>query len=436
MKESLRALIPENVSIPDGKLILAFSGGSDSLFLLIVLSLLAPDRTLAVYIDHGIRGRKELDAEIALNKANAERFGIPFIVEKVPENLIRENASRKGIGIEAAAREARYSLLFSAAREFGASYILTAHHREDQTETVIMRMLSSSPFYSYQGIRRKDGILYRPILTVPKREILSFLSQSGVSWAEDSTNNDTNYLRNKIRHLILPQLTEEERELISKIASNVDELKSRYPEIRTTQSFYIEADRNEFLSSPPFMREEFLYRSFHSLEIEDRISRKLLADISERAEMGSGRLSSSGVSLFFSKEKIRIYPALTDFVVEYNGKDISFCPLSLKHIAEDELTLRLDESKLLPPVIIRTSREGDRISLKGGVKRISELEKDMRIPYSIVMEDRNGIVAYFSRFLGGRDRIAKRFLEKDGRGIALAIGIDKSYIQKDESYGR
>ncbi len=434
LKESLREQIPEGVSIPDGKLLLAFSGGSDSLFLLIVLSIIAPDRTLALYVDHSIRDRNELDAEVSLNIQNASKYGIPLRIERVPDNLIAAEAERKGV--EAAAREARYAILRSAAMEYGADHILTAHHREDQVETVLMRMLSSSPFYAYQGIKREDGLLFRPILSVPKKEILAFLSAAGAVWSEDSTNSDTGYLRNRIRHSVLPLISEQERCLILKIADNVSSFRKRYPELSVRKMFFTEAGRKEFLASPAFIQEEFLYTAFREAGVDERVPRKAIAEITRKAEEGKGRSEYGEITFFFSCDYIRIYPPFPDFVAEYTGKDIRFSSLFLKHEAEDDLTLNIDSSKLVPPVIVRTAREGDRIELKGGEKKISELEKDLRIPYSIVMEDRSGIVAFFSRFLGGRDRLAKRFLSDDRKGIALAIGVDYSYIQRDESYGR
>lgn len=183
--------IPDGIRIPDGKLLLAFSGGSDSLFLLSILSLLAPERTEAVYVNHSLRPREELDREIALNKNNAGKLGIPLSVFTIPKGSINSLSTEKNCGIEAAARELRYKILLEKARKDGFDWILTAHHREDQAETVLMRILSGSPFTSYQGIARADGMLFRPLLSVAKKDIMAYLEKSGLEWSEDSTNSDT-----------------------------------------------------------------------------------------------------------------------------------------------------------------------------------------------------------------------------------------------------
>ena len=155
MKALSSGRIPDGVIIPEGKLLIAFSGGSDSLFLLSVLSEAAGDRTEAVYVNHHLRPETELREEIELNIRNAERLNIPLTIINVPEGEITKLAKEKDCGVEAAAREVRYSILREKADNEHFDWILTAHHREDQAETVLMRILSGSPFTSYQGIRRE-----------------------------------------------------------------------------------------------------------------------------------------------------------------------------------------------------------------------------------------------------------------------------------------
>ena len=152
---SYRERILTETVFPPGRLCLAFSGGSDSLAL---LSILPKDRSYAVYIDHGIRGREELEKEIELNRRNAERYSIPLKVLHLQEGEVAHLAREEKIGLEAAARKLRYALLM---RE-DADFILTAHHLDDQAETLIMRLLSSSPFYRLEGIKRQNGRIFRP----------------------------------------------------------------------------------------------------------------------------------------------------------------------------------------------------------------------------------------------------------------------------------
>lgn len=423
MKALSSGQIPEGVIIPDGKLLVAFSGGSDSLFLLSVLSEIAGDRTEAVYVNHNLRPYDELQKEIALNKRNAGMLGIPLSVITVPEGEIERLADEKNCGMEAAARDIRYRLLREKADSGHFCWILTAHHREDQAETVLMRILSGSPFTSYQGIRREDGIIFRPILSVPKRSILEYLKARNLEYSEDSTNGDTDYLRNDIRHNIMPYISEQERNILFHIAENTEAFRKRFPAIRSiNKGFYRILDRHEFISSFPFQREEAVYSVFQAFGDKNRISRSSIDDISRKAGEGKGRMMISSVHFFFNEDEIRIYPAIDDFASLFENNAAYHKNIALEtEINPDELTLRIDTSKLIPPVILRTSREGDRMTLKGGEKRISDLEANFRIPYSLVLEDRSEIKAFFSRFLGGRDRLSADMLGESEKAENFAI---------------
>lgn len=149
--------ILKKINIPqEGRLLVAFSGGEDSLFLLYVLSSLAPKRTAALYVNHNLRGEEELEREMELNRKNALELGVPFDIITIPPGEIRKASSERNIGLEAAARDARYRALRLYADEHGFDYILTAHHMDDQTETVLMRMMEHSP--SGSGAESERGM--------------------------------------------------------------------------------------------------------------------------------------------------------------------------------------------------------------------------------------------------------------------------------------
>ena len=184
-------LIPSQFSLPkEGRLLLAFSGGEDSLYLLYLLSILAKDRAVALYVNHNIRAKEELVRELEQNKKNASILDIPLVIKTIEEGLLKRLAKSDKCGLEAAARKERYKILFSYAEENGFDYILTAHHEDDQVETLLMRMLSSAPFWAWGGIRERDGILFRPLLRVAKSEIKKAIKELGLTASEDSTNCD------------------------------------------------------------------------------------------------------------------------------------------------------------------------------------------------------------------------------------------------------
>ena len=422
LKALCNGLIPEGFSLPEGRLLLAFSGGEDSLFLMSLLSLIAPGRSAALYVNHGIRSGAELEREEAINAHNASLLGIPLVIKRIPEGDIKRLAKEGNIGIEAAARELRYGILRSYSCENGFDRILTAHHMDDQAETVIMRLLSSAPFYALGGIRRDDGMICRPLLDVPKETIRKGVLRLGLEVSEDSTNSDTGYLRNSIRHRIMPMISPECRILLSRIADNVAELRKKAVILDGGDGFFLEYNREEFLSLDRLSQDLTIFAAAEKLGLHGRFSRKLAAEIIDRIEIGSGRLLLPSISVFPNGELFRIYPVLDHFVSGWDWNEMCIGRLCLRSEHVDSRTLIIDPEVVRPPVIFRSSEEGDRIHLRTGWKKVSELEKEWRVPYSAVLEDRIGVIAVFGAVFGGRDRLSSRFMDHPGVPVTLALG--------------
>ena len=421
-KVSSNGLIPSDVILPPGRLLLAFSGGDDSLALLSILSEIAPERTEALYVNHAIRGEEELEAEEELNRCNAAILGIPLHIERLGRGRVEELSREKGIGIEAAARTLRYEALRRYASENGFDRILTAHHRDDQAETVAMRMLASAPFYAWSAIVRDDGVLCRPLLPYWKSEILGYLASTGLTPSVDSTNDDTAYSRNRIRQALMPALSIEAKDMMATIAENVAVFRERHRIEPSFSGFYLAYNRKDIISSPRFAAERAVYEANASLGSSLRISRNAIDSILAKAAEGRGSLSVGDLGFVFTKDEMRIYPSLPDFAVPLEDGAMVADGLMLRIGDEgDGLTLRIPLSSLSAPALIRSAREGDVIALKGADKKVSELMKDQRVPYAVVIEDRNGIVAYLARPFGGRDRLSRRFLGASGESVALAL---------------
>lgn len=420
MKASCSGLIPEDIILPEGRLLIAFSGGDDSLALLSLASRLAHGRSEALYVNHALRGDAELGAEEERNRSNAALLGIPFSIIRLGKGAVEKLAERKSIGTEAAARELRYEALERYRAEHGFDWILTAHHRDDQAETVAMRMLSRSPFYAWGGIRRYDGHIFRPLLSVSKSDILSYISAEGLEPSIDSTNSDTAYMRNSIRHRLMPLISEEAKDTMARIAENVASFRSRFSLKPSFSGFYISYSRDAFLSAPPFLAEEAVYEANAAFGGE-RVSRALVERVRKKAAEGCGSIASSSLVFMFSLDEVRIYPELPSFALPLSEGFALPLSLSLSYVREDELTLSIPIHSLIGPAIIRDAREGDIIELKGGRKRVSELIRDQKVPYAIVIEDRKGIVCCLTRLFGGRDRLARRFLGEEGEPVALAL---------------
>jgi tRNA(Ile)-lysidine synthase len=203
---------------PGDRLCAAVSGGADSIALLLALHAAntAPRDSLgvglsAVHVHHGLRGA-EADADQHFVEALCARLDIPLHLHHAS---VPERVSRTGETIEEAARTIRYDYFATLIASGHADAILTAHTLDDQAETVLMKLLRGAwteglsaihPIVLVNQPGQRPGKILRPLLNIRRADIEAFLHQSSQPWRNDSTNTDTAYTRNKIRHELLPQL--------------------------------------------------------------------------------------------------------------------------------------------------------------------------------------------------------------------------------------
>ncbi|UCH62199.1 MAG: tRNA lysidine(34) synthetase TilS [Fidelibacterota bacterium] len=178
--------------------LVAFSGGLDSVVLAQSMSSLASGHGFTVTLGHvNHRLRPEADGEEAFCRGFAARLDLPF------RAAVLSPGQRKGESVEAWARRERYVALERLRQEAGAEWILTAHHADDQAETVLMRLIQQAPLLSLAGIRpRRDRVL-RPLLSFTRLQLRLWAESEALEWVEDPSNTDRRFLRNRLRHGVL-----------------------------------------------------------------------------------------------------------------------------------------------------------------------------------------------------------------------------------------
>ena len=189
--------------IPAGSRVLcAVSGGADSMCLLHWLHT-QPDLELtAAHFEHGIRGEESL-RDAAFVEAFCQRLGILCVTEHAD---VPTYAREMGLGLEEAARELRYAFLERTADRLNCDYILTAHNADDNAETVLLNLCRGAGPAGLAGIPPERGRILRPLLGCTRAEIEAYLRENGVPHVEDSSNDSTDYSRNRIRHQVMPVL--------------------------------------------------------------------------------------------------------------------------------------------------------------------------------------------------------------------------------------
>ena len=181
--------------------LVALSGGLDSVCLCELLHE-AGYPIAAAHFNHRLRG-EESDADECFVRAFCEKRSIPLAVGS---GDVAAFAAKERIGTEEAARTLRYEFLKRTAREIGASCIATAHHANDNAETVLFNLARGTGSAGLAGIAPRRGLLVRPLLGVTRAELLDYARENGLAYCEDKTNEDENYTRNFIRAQLLPRM--------------------------------------------------------------------------------------------------------------------------------------------------------------------------------------------------------------------------------------
>ncbi len=179
--------------------IIAVSGGADSISLLHAFKYLNL-KILALHCNFGLRG-KESDMDEQFVKRFCDTYGIALSVKKFATTLY---AKEKGISIEMAARELRYNWFAEMKTRKKMDYIVVGHHADDLAETFFINICRGTGIKGLTGIKPINGDLLRPLLPFPRTEILKYIEDNQLGYRTDSTNNSLDYVRNRIRHQVIP----------------------------------------------------------------------------------------------------------------------------------------------------------------------------------------------------------------------------------------
>lgn len=268
MKSTIQYL--ENFLKENDSIVLALSGGPDSMCLLHLLLEIKAKKNLniiCVHINHNTREACQREMEFVQKYMKEKNINFEYF--KIEEY-------RKGKFSETEAREKRYQYFKDVVNKYQANYLFTAHHGDDLVETIIMRLLRGSTLKGYAGFKKDstwDNVrIIRPLINLKKIEIMEYLKQNNIPYVIDESNNTDIYLRNKIRHNILPLLEELEPNYNKKflnfsevlLKSNIlieEEINQTYELIRKKNKIL----KNEFLKLSLEFQEAILMRHFKDI---------------------------------------------------------------------------------------------------------------------------------------------------------------------------
>ncbi len=399
MLNKLQAFMEEYHMVqPGDRVICALSGGADSMALLWGLYLLKEKlgiRLEAAHFNHQLRGA-ESDADEAFVTDFCRGYGIPL-------HLGTAQVERGEKGLEAAAREARYGFFRGLKGK-----IATAHTANDNAETVLLHMLRGSGLKGLGGISPVGENLIRPMLTITRREVEAFLAEYAVSHVEDRTNGEDAFLRNRLRHRVLPLLQEENPRLPEAMSAMALRLRQDESCLEQLTAARYTTDVTKLRLLEPSLRsrilEEFLkkngVREPNSAHIALAESLVFSEKPSARADFPGGVCITRCYDNLQMQEKTQGLPDVAlpcpgMLVLEGIGLRVT-----CREAEEILNTDRVFTLETRGPVYLGSRRTGDEICLSGGTKSLKKRFIDSKIPAARrplvpVVRDMQGILAVY-----------------------------------------
>lgn len=409
MQNKLLAFLREQQMLQAGdRVICAVSGGADSVALLFAMYLLRQQLGIqveAAHFNHHLRG-DESDRDEAFVRSFCQDYDIPLHVGG--EMVV---AGKKGL--EAAARDARYAFLKSLPGK-----IATAHTADDNAETVLMHLIRGTGLQGLGGIRPMQGQLIRPMLRITRQEVLAFLEQWNLPHVEDSSNESDAFLRNRIRHHVMPLLYQENPRLaenLSRMAMGLGEDAAYLASLAERETL---PDVDQLQSLPPSLRSrmlaQFLRRSGVAEPEQTHID--LVQGLLQSKKPSAWACLPGGVVIRREYNRLTAQmpqPLLQEIRLTCPGK-VNLPGLQIRCEPAQALVNTATSFTVCPKgaLYLRSRRTGDTIRLPGGSKSLKKLMIDRKIPAADrdsipVLCDDGGILGVWS-IGANQDRVAKQ----------------------------
>ena len=389
------------------KAIIGLSGGADSALLLHYFAEKS-DELVCVHVNHMIRGA-EADRDEEFCKRICEKYGVPLVVHRID---IPRLAKEQGKGVEETARNERYRVFYEELDKRGYDAILVAHNADDNAESIIFNLARGTGLNGLSGIKPVNGRVMRPLIYLSKAEIFSLCVENNIEYVTDSTNEDTEYTRNYIRHTVIPAVRELNPELYSAVSRMTDTL-------RADEDFILSQAKEFMISYSDGCVDTAALCSLHT-SVRTRVlklmskksldfkSIKACEDLLFKSECGSYINLSENIA--FKKEHSYVhfidsgllstvefsYPLKDGLIITELNAAVAFD--RERENSELLYTVRLLTDGINGQLTVRSRLDGDRITANKMTKRVKRILCDAHIPSHLrdkvpVICDSDGILA-------------------------------------------
>ncbi|WP_303917779.1 tRNA lysidine(34) synthetase TilS [Draconibacterium sediminis] len=380
---------------PGQKILLAISGGIDSMVLLHLFERSEFEYGIA-HCNFRLRG-DESDGDEAFVREQVEQHGTAAHFETFDTI---EYASLKGISIEMAARELRYGFFERIRKEYEYDCIVTAHHQDDLIETFFLNLSRKTGIKGLTGIKEKKGKLIRPLLFASREDIEKYAAENSISYREDSSNNEVVFQRNFLRHKILPLFSELNPAFKKNFMASVDNLKVAYDVYKDAVGDEIQAvltkDKEQSVISIPALQNashpktvllEILSGYGFNASVVDSVFQSLETHSGKQFFSKTHRLVKDRDAFFIQEltnDEDRVYYIEEDDMELFAPFNISIERLDANDfsIIKDPTIACIDLDEVQFPLLMRKWQQGDYFQPLGmtGFKKVSDFFIDRKMP--------------------------------------------------------
>ena len=373
------------------KLLLATSGGLDSMVMVDLFKKIPFEFAIA-HCNFQLRGIESFDDQNFVQDY-AEANGISIFVTQFDTEAFAKDYR---LSTQVAARELRYNWFYELLETENFDYILTAHHSDDNLETFLINLVRGTGLEGLTGIPSINEKTIRPLLIFSRQEIENYAKLNAISWREDSSNASDKYLRNKIRHHLVPALKELNPDFLSsfqKTQKYLQESKSMvedafimvYQQVAKEHEEQIYFDLDQLLKLPNY--KSYLYQWLNEFGFS------AWKDIYDLVESQSGKqVFSNGFRLLKNRDFLILSPIntiddSTEYFIDKDEKEVKI-PINLSFCNIDDIsvtgndTIFVDENKLEYPLVLRRWKTGDvfqPFGMEGKSKKVSKFFKDEKL---------------------------------------------------------
>lgn len=401
MLDQVRQYIEEHhlFSLTDDPLLVAVSGGQDSVVLADVLHRLGVQFAIA-HCHFGLRG-EEADADEQFVRKLAKKYDVPYFAEFFQTKAFAE---QEGISTQMAARALRYEWFERLRQTQGLAYIATAHHQRDAAETMLLNLTHGTGLAGLHGIPPKNGYLVRPLLGIGKPELFEYLVENHLIWREDASNDSPVYQRNRLRQEVLPVLREinpnldQTLQFTAERVGGAEEIVRRYVQDTAAQAqrteeevTYLNIAMLQRTAATTLVLHELLRPFGFSFPVVKDIIASFPAEPGRRFESPTHRLVKDREQLVVTR---KILTKFGTHQIQAGQEVLKIDGLHLRlelneaaglEIPRGKAVAALDADLLKFPLIVRPWQEGDwfmPIGMKGK-KKLSDFLIDQKVPLNL-----------------------------------------------------